>query len=186
MLNWPKITNHFQKLQTQIENLLQEDLHPSDAEIHKQKSNFVVSTDEALIRGLSLGLPEDEDERALIVFSRLSAFFEIGMLCLNPENSQPPQAQPNQAIIVFLYGQFKAISEKNQIQLPHVGPSRVLRSQSENLWKDLFLYPWIKNQNLTSFLIQLDSRYSFVVFSRFAEPWLKLHFEKIYNEILKV
>ena len=185
MLNWPKISNHFQKLQTKIENLLQEDLDSSDAEIRKQKLNFTVSTDEALIRGLSVELPNDEDERALIVFSRLSSFFEVGMLCLNPEHKTPTPG-PSQAIVVFLYGQFKTISEKNQVQLPQVGPSRVLRSQNDGLWKDLFLYPWIKQEKLTSFLIQLDSQYSFVVFSRFAEPWLKLHFEKIYHEILKV
>ena len=188
MFNWPKLSNHFQKLQTQFEKLLQEDLGAKDSEIQKVKSEFTISTDDAMIRGLSVGLPDDESERAMIVFSRLSSFFEIGVFCLTDTAATVKKASnpESQVAVVFLYGQFKAISEKKSISLPSVGPSQTLCSQNDKLWKDLSIFKWIKNERLTSFLVQLDQTLTFILISRLADAWVKIHFEKIHNELLKV
>lgn len=174
MLDWFKITNHIQNIQNKLENLLHEDLGAKDSEIEKTKLTFSISQDDILIRSLSLELPEDEDERLIALFSRLSTFFEVGIFFIE-----------NNPAVAFISGQFKSLSEKNSVVLPKVGPSQSLRTQNDELWKDLSIYKWIKNERMTSLLIQLDQKHSFVLFSKLADPWLRIHFEKIHNEILK-
>ncbi len=174
MFDWYKISNHIQGLQKKIENLLHEDLGAKDSDIEKMKNIFSVSQDDVFIRALSHELPEDEEDRLVTLFSRLSSFFEVGIFCVD---SAPA--------IAFIYGQFKSLSEKSTISLPVVGPSRSLRTQNDSLWENLSVFKWIKDERMTALLVQLDHKHSFILFSKLADPWLKIHFDKVHHEILK-
>ena len=61
MFNWPKLSNHFQKLQTQFEKLLQEDLGAKESEIQKVKSEFTIFA----LRAPSMATPcrEEAEDR---------------------------------------------------------------------------------------------------------------------------
>ena len=167
------------KLEKKIESLLVMDLENQNSP--SCTALFEPSNDPALIQTLSRELPEDVDDRTIILFSKLSIFFDVGILLEKDKNNWKAQAY-------FKEGQMNGLLDKSMEVKggPQITPLQIVKAPATPFLKQLGLDSTVRAPaDLTAFLLRPHDQVSFILMTRLAGPWLKNHMNEIHQEILK-
>ena len=167
--------NRFQK---RLEAILDNDFDKKVDET-EIKLNFEPSQDPLLVDGLSIGLPDDHIDRAIVSFSRLALLFDSGVLLENQDGKWKSQAY-------FEYGLSHLIKNdmRPTITLPPLNMFDILRTSTTPLLKKLQIENIKKTEHVASFLIKVSPDYCFILNSALPEIWLKAHLENIRNALM--
>ena len=166
------------QLQKRFESLLEEDIDKKHEEARTALS-FEPSQDLSLIRGISLGLPENHIDRAIIVFSRLALLFDAGVLLENHDGTWKAQARFSQG-----HSQLIKSQTKTPVILPSMTLLSILKTASAPMLEKLQLTE-LDPQNRTSCLVlKVSPDFAFILFSKLPDIWLKNHIENVRKELL--
>ncbi len=167
------------KLEQKIESVLVMDLQNNPSQT--AKTLFEPHHESVLIRTLSRELPEDLEDRTIILFSRLAIFFDIGILLEKENLNWKAQAYFEEGRMNPLIDQ--AMEVKGG---PQISPLQIVKAPAIPFLKQLGIHEKIRNpENLTAFLFRPHDQVSFLVMTRLAGPWLKNHMNEVHQEILK-
>lgn len=169
-----KITN----LQRRIESVLDNDFE-AKVEATERQAQFEASRDLSLVRGLSLGLPEDHIDRAIVVFSRLAMLFDAGVLLENHDGQWKPQACFHKGATQLIKNNSKAL-----LKLPPMNLFSVLSTNSRAMLEKLQLSELDPNQKTSCLLIKVSPDFAFILFSGMADLWLKEHMENVRRALI--
>lgn len=169
-----KITN----LQKRLESVLDNDFE-AKVEASERTAHFEPSRDLSLVRGLSLGLPEDHIDRAIVVFSRLALLFDAGVLLENNDAQWKAQAYFHKGATQLLKNNSKAI-----LRLPPMNMLSVLTTNSEQMLSKLQLQHLDPENKTSCLLIKASPDFAFLLFSGMADLWLKEHIENVRTALI--
>jgi hypothetical protein len=173
-----KIVSKISQIRRRLEDLLDNDFDHKREEKEKIKKTFEVSRDLSLIRGLPAGLPEDHLDRVAVLFSRMSMFFEAGIMMENQDGRWKAQAIFEKGVVETLKSQ-----NKSSLQLPHVKVLTVLRTGARPLLEKLHLKQLDPGNSYQCLLIKVSSDFSFLLLSSLPDLWLKNHIENIQGSL---
>ena len=176
-----KIHLKVSQFQKKLDDLFQDGFDFNESQIRKEKSRFQICEEAHLVNSLSRELPEDETERAFILFSKLHFFFEAGIF-LSRSDFKSNNWKPEMG---FLYGRYVHFPQAESMTLPPHGPAQVLRTKNISPWSQTKIYPFLKEGSMNCLLMQLSEEFTFALFTGMADPWLKVHTENIHQQILK-
>jgi hypothetical protein len=183
--------------QNRLQSFLENDSHAKHEEHEQLRKNFEASQDPSLIRGISQGLPDDHIDRAIIIFSRLAMFFDSGVLLENNDGKWKAQAffhhgiteliKNSKAPANSLASQTPAAQQTLQksleyaqvVNIPKVSLMTVLKTDSASMLKKLNLLHLDPNNKTSCLLIKVTPDFSFLLFSKLPDLWLKDHTENI-------
>ncbi len=166
------------KLEKKIESLLVMDLQTQEPSV---SAHFEISHDSKMIQTLSREIPENFEDRTVIIFSRLSMYFDLGILFEKEHAVWKAQAYFNQ-------GRLKGLTQESLTIKggANITPLQIVKAPALPFLKQLRIdTAAIKSEDLTAFLVRPHDNVSFVLMSRLAEPWLKVHIDEIHQQILK-
>ena len=167
------------KLEQKIESVLVMDLQNNASQ--SANSPFEPHHESQLIRTLSRELPEDLEDRTIILFSRLAIFFDVGILLEKENLNWKAQAY-------FEEGRMNPMLD-HAMEVkggPQITPLQIVKAPAIPFLKQLGIDQKIRNpEGLTAFLLRPHDQVSFLVMTRLAGPWLKNHMNEIHQEILK-
>jgi hypothetical protein len=166
------------KLEQKIESLLIMDLENQDT---RTLARFEPLHDSKIIRTLSRELPEDIEDRTIIVFSKLSIFFEVGVLLERESDNWKAQAY-------FQNGRLASLTADSlEVKgAPALSPLQIVKAPALPFLKQLKIAPTTENpEDLAAFLLRPHESVSFLLMTRLVGPWLKNHMDEIHKEILK-
>lgn len=166
-------------LQKHLEHLLEKKPIASHFD-EPSRTGFQVSTDLSQIDSLKIGLPEDTQAKVPLLFSRLTVYFESGLLF---------QGSPGnwKAIAGFDQGEFfplKGMELAIPFQFPQMTLIEVRRVSAPEIFSHLRAIKVIRNEKNQALIFRPHPDYLFLVTSSLGDPWLKTHLEKIQKEIL--
>lgn len=165
-------------LQKRLESFIENDEFDSKVDdVEKIQSSFEASRDLSLIRGLSLGLPEDHIDKAVVIFSRLAMFFDSGVLLENNDGEWRAQAR-------FHKGHTQLMKTRPSVKIPHVNVLSVLRTPSAPLLQKLNLQHLDAEEKSNCLLIKASGDYAFLLFSTLPDIWLKDHAENVRKSLI--
>lgn len=173
------IASKFNRLQRRFESILENDFDQK-VEESERRAAFEVSRDLSLVRGLSLGLPNDNIDRAIVVFSRLAMLFDAGILLENNDGQWRAQAS-------FQQGQTQLLKNANGklwVQLPPMTMLSVLKTSSSQMLEKLQLSHLDPQNKTTCLLVKVTPDFAFILFSSLADLWLKEHIEHVRTELI--
>lgn len=173
------LVSKISKLQKRLEAVLENDFETTHDENERVQKTFEASQDEALIRGISIGLPEDHIDRAVVLFSRLGMFFDSGVLLENNDGQWKAQACFHRGVTQLLKAQHKSL-----LRLPHVSLLTVLKTDPQPLLKKLNLQHLDPENKTSCLLIKASHDFSFLLFSTLPDMWLKTHIENIRKALI--
>lgn len=164
------------RLTKSLENVLENQDHFSEA-----NTAFQESDQPALIGGLSLALPEDDFEKAIILFSRLNLLFQAGFLF---ERSTGDENFSLQAY--FEEGLVKPADATRDLRMkfPDQRIDEIKTAPAADFLAKIGYKPKSDAGDLRGLLIRPTRDICFVLLSRRPDPWLKLHAEKVLKAIL--
>ena len=174
--------------QNRLQSFLENDSHAKHEEHEQLRKDFEASQDPSLIRGISQGLPDDHIDRAIIIFSRLAMFFDSGVLLENNDGKWKAQAFFHHGITELIKNSKapaakqalqKSLEYANVINIPKVSLMTVLKTDSASLLKKLNLLHLDPNNKTSCLLIKVTPDFSFLLFSKLPDLWLKDHTENI-------
>jgi len=142
----------------------------------QQRAAFEPSRDERVIEALSVGLPADELDRAVIAFNRLAGLFDAGVLLEKRDDGWAPLAS-------FRDGIAKPMRMDAALALPAVKPLQVLRAPAAPLLERLKLSDLDPRGNADALLIKPTPDYSFVLLSSLPDLWLKDHTARVLKSL---
>lgn len=183
--------NQVDILQKQLEHLLEK--KPLDKnQIVPPKPPFQPITDLNHIDLLGVGLPMDSLARVSTVFSRLSNYFDSGLLFEKRQLSSQDSNQVSKngawkATAGFDQGDFfplKGIEIEVPFQFPEMNLIEVRKVSSPNIFSHLESLKVIKSEKSQALIFKPHPDFIFMVTSSLGDPWLKVHVEKIQKEIL--
>lgn len=153
------------------------DSQPKKTEKQKTKP-FESSQDPSLIKGLSYGLPEDHTDKLVVVFSKLSLFFDAGIYLENTDHQW-------RSVAYFHEGQvFSLNSEQcHTLKVPHTSLFSVLACKSNSVLKSLHLEKLDPENKSQCLLVKPTNDCAYLLFSKLPDLWLKSHIEKVIKEI---
>ncbi len=115
-------------------------------------------------------LPEDPLDRSIIMFSRLSPFFDFGVMLAHDQDSWV-------SVCAFEKGEYFIPPSHSALNLPELSRHQIFRGRAKSLNKTLsFLNV---PEDYTPLLLQPRPTLSFLLFSRLADHWLKEHVSEI-------
>lgn len=170
-----------QVIQKQLEDLLEKQPQIQQEMPELPLKKFEVLTDLTQIDDLSLGLPQDTENRVEILFSRLTPYFESGLL-LNLSATKAWQACAG-----FDQGQYfplKGAEFEIPFQFPKLSLVEIRKLISQDFLNHLKELQVIKNEKSDAYLFSPHPDYIFLVTSAMADPWFKIHIEKIQKHVL--
>lgn len=165
--------------QKRLQSFLENDFDPQFEEREQVQKTFEASRDEALVRGLSQGLPEDHIDRAIVVFSRLAMIFEAGILLENHDGDWKAQA--------FFH---KGVSElfknnaKSSMSLPNANLMTWLKTDASAVLRKTNLQHLDMDHKTTCLLIKVTPDFSFILFSSLPDLWLQEHSENVRRALI--
>jgi len=165
-------------LQKRIESILDHDLEVPSEEVLQAKKNFEALTDPRLLRGLSESLPNDNTDKAVILFSRLALYFDAGVFLEADQNLWEPQAQFHRGHISVLKG-----TQKKKISLPKVNLMSVLRTDAKPLLQKMKLQALDSENKTACLFIRPGTDFAFLLFSSLPDLWLKDHIRTVTEAI---
>lgn len=170
--------NQVQLLQKQLEHLLEKDPLLEDNKLEKKP--FYPQTDLSQVDTISIGLPVDLKERAVMLFSRLAPFFDSGLLF------QEMQGQWK-AICGMDRGDFfplKGVEIEIPFRFPEMSLIEVRRVSSPEIFSQLMDLQIIRSEKSQALIFKPQPQFIFMITSSLADPWLKPHVERIQKEVL--
>lgn len=173
------LASKFTQLQRRFESILENDFDQK-AEEAEQAAAFEASRDLGLVRGLSLGLPDDHIDRAIVVFSRLAMLFEAGVLLENDDGRWRAQA-------LFHRGHTQLLKNNNgkiAVPLPAANLLTVLKTSAPQMLEKLQLSHLDRDQRTTCLVVKVTPDFAFLLFSSLADLWLKDHAENVRHELI--
>ncbi len=165
-------------LQKRIESILDHDLETPSEEVLLAKKNFEVLTDRRLLRGLAESLPNDNTDKAVILFSRLALYFDAGVFLEADKGYWEPQAQ-------FHRGQVGVLKppQKKKISLPKSDLMSVLRTDAKPLLQKMDLKNLDSENRTACLFIRPGTDFAFLLFSSLPDLWLKDHIRAVTEAI---
>lgn len=164
------ISRKLNRLQNRFESLLENENSKSDPD----SPAFEPSRDPSLVAGISLGLPEDHVDRAVILFSRLAMIFDSGILLENQDGRWKAQA-------TFSEGVARPLRKNSDqtVTLPEMNSLSVLKAKSFSLIKQLGI-PEEQNSIFLNeaYIIRPVPDFAFILCSSLPDLWLKDHLER--------
>jgi hypothetical protein len=171
--------NQVQILQKQLEHLLEKE-PLKETKTQTPKKDFQVQTDLTQIDSMSVGLSSQLSERAPMLFSKLSVYFDSGLLFQRA-------GQEWKATAGFDQGDFFPLKGV-EIQIPFKFPDMTLievrRVHSREIFSHLMDLQILRSEKGQALIFKPHPDYIFMVTSTLADPWLKPHMERIQREIL--
>lgn len=171
-----------QKLQNYLQKILENDglKSPKDS-LTDIKAPFEPRTDLSQLDDIGMGLPATLPERAQILFSRLSVYFESGMLFhLGHDDSWKPKS-------AFQEGEFYPLIADDRLtdfSFPQMTLVEILRLKNSPMQKVLENIGLITVEHTQVLVFKPHPEYIFLVTSLLPDLWLKTHSEKIQSKIL--
>jgi hypothetical protein len=168
-----------EKLVARLDGLLTKDFST------KSNHDFQIDTELTSIDDLALGIDDDPGIKIPILFSRLAVYFDAGLLFLRDRTRD--QFEDWSVIASFHLGVFFPIDPDvivHSISLPVSKVGDLKKSQADLILDKLKLNE-IKKPNQNFFFIRINEHLAFGLFLNLAEPWSKVHIEKIHRAILK-
>lgn len=173
-----RLVSKFSEFGRRIEDLLENSYDHNRTENEKIRAHFEVSKDESLIRGLSAGLPADHLDRIVVLFSRLSSFFNSGIMLENNDGKWTPQAIFDRGVVETLRNEKRPSMKMPSIELLHI-----LKTDVGALLEKLKMTKLDPQNETTCLLIKVSGDFAFVLLSRLPDPWLKTHVESILHSL---
>lgn len=165
-------------LQKRIESILDNDTEVPSEEVLLAKKNFEALTDPRLLRGLSEGLPQDDTDKAVILFSRLALYFDAGVFLEADNKLWEPQAHFHRGQVSVLKG-----AQKKRISLPQANLMSVLRTQAQPLLQKMNLQSLDPEKRTTCLFLRPGTAFAFLLFSSLPDLWLKEHIKTVTEAI---
>lgn len=165
-------------LQKRIESILDNDTETPSEEVLLAKKNFEALTDPRLLRGLSESLPQDNTDKAVILFSRLALYFDAGVFLEADNGLWEPQAHFHRGQVSVLKG-----AQKKQISLPQVNLMSVLRTNAQPLLQKMNLQNLDPENRTTCLFLRPGTDFAFLLFSSLPDLWLKEHIKTVTDAI---
>ncbi|QDK46355.1 GTP cyclohydrolase [Bdellovibrio sp. ZAP7] len=165
--------------QKRLQSFLENDFDPQSEERERVQTEFEASRDEALIRGLSQGLPEDHIDRAIVVFSRLAMLFQAGILLENHDGDWKAQA--------FFH---KGVSElfknnaKSSLSIPNANLMAWMKTDASAILRKTNLQHLDPENKTTCLLIKVTPDFSFILFSTLPDIWLQSHTDSVRRALI--
>ncbi len=170
--------NQVQVLQKQLEHLLEKE--PLDKKKEQTPRNFHAQTDLTQIDDMGLGLAPNLSERAPMLFSKLSLYFDSGLLFQRTGTEWKATAGFDQGDFFPL----KGVEIQVPFRFPDMSLIEVRRVHSREIFSHLMDLQVLKSEKGQALIFKPHPDYIFMVTSVLADPWLKPHIERIQREIL--
>ena len=167
------------KLQRRFEALLENDFTNRHHDEQDSNFDFETSRDLSLIKGISDCLPNEHIDRTIVIFTRLAAFFDAGILMENNDGHWKSQAY-------FKNGKSHLIKPNMQrvVALPNMNLMTVLKANSSSIINKLHLPFFNPDKEATCVLIKVTPDFSFLLISKMPDLWLKDHTENIRRALI--
>ena len=165
-------------LQKRIESILDHDLDVPNEEVLLAKKHFEALTDPRLLRGLSESLPQDNTDKAVILFSRLALYFDAGVFLESEKNLWEPQAHFHKGQVNVLKG-----PQKKRISLPNVDLMSVLRTDAKPILQKMNLQSLDLENKTACLFLRPGTDFAFLLFSSLPDLWLKEHIRLVTEAI---
>lgn len=165
-------------LQKRIESILDHDHDVPNEEVLLAKKHFEALTDPRLLRGLAESLPQDNTDKAVILFSRLALYFDAGIFLEADKNLWEPQAHFHRGQVNVLKG-----PQKMKISLPKTDLMSVLRTDAKPVLQKLNLQGLDMEQKTICLFLRPGTDFSFLLFSSLPDLWLKEHIRLVTEAI---
>lgn len=149
-----------------------------------KRTHFQVETDLSHLSDIGMGLEKDPSLFIPMVFSRLSTYFHAGLLFLNERSS--PESERWSVVASFVDGVYFPIDPDvivNTIDLPKTKVGQLKKGGAHHILGKLKLKELEKPEQ-SFFFIRINEVLAFGLFSTMAEPWLKIHVEKIHQQLM--
>lgn len=172
--------NQVQLLQKQLENLLEKE-SLQKAEPISPSTPFEANTDLSQIQEIGISLPSETWPRVEMLFSRLSQYFDSGLLFRKDD------ALAWRAVGGFDQGNYfplKGVEIDVPFKFPNMSLIEVHKVNSVDIFNHLKDIQVIKNDKSQALIFTPHPDYIFMVTSILADPWLKPHIERVQKEIL--
>lgn len=164
------LTRRLGRIQNRIESILETDPLKRDPDAPP----FEASRDPSLVDGISLGLPDDHIDRAIILFSRLALLFDGGLLLENHDGRWKPQALFNEGVT-----RTTASESSKGMSLPDMNSLLVLKTSLQPLCEKLgFRQVPFASKSANAYVIRPVADFAYVVVSDLPDLWLKEHLER--------
>lgn len=190
-----KITQLFSKQITELHKKLEVLLENSQLteENNSRVFNHAFEAERDLTQVDSLGfaLSEETQNRTLMIFNRLSIYFDSGLLFKKHSSKKNNKINDVtwQAEHGFDRGSAFPISKKSKQQnecyrFPNLTMVEVRTILTPQIFTQIKNLEMLFNDKSRAFIFRPHPDYIFLVTSTLADPWLKLHLEKIHKEVL--
>jgi hypothetical protein len=181
-----KISQKISFFQNQFERILDVDFDDSEQDIIKSKNSFSLVLSNRDYESLGFGLDGPGEKKIQSLFAQLSLFFEIGVLIQKQSSAiEKPQKTHWHALYSFCYGHF--FDEQSQLlsRIPITQLDQIFKKTELSGFETLKCNLWIDQQKFQAFLIPLSAEVHFIALTGMAEPWLKIHLQKVQERLLK-
>lgn len=175
-----KAKNKIVELQQKFERLISIDFEGTDEEVQQSKSLFQIQKENRDYNSLGYGLKTEVKNWSASLFAQMSLFFEVGLYIKKTPN------QEWNVLYSFSYGQFTKEDRLLNCKIPTTSLDQIFRKTQIEGFENLNCAKWIDQKNFQAFLLPLQNDVAFVAFTGLAEPWLKLHLEKIHQRFMQL
>jgi len=175
------IVDRAQNLHQDLESLLDLD-HWSPKE---KKPLFEIQTDLSEILSLRFQIEKKED-LVITLFSRLSPFFDAGLLLYRKATSSKTETWVNGA--AFYEGVYFQIPDEvinKNLVLPTLKKYELKKCAPYQILSPLGLTDLSDHSDSNAFVLKVHDDLTMVLMTKLPEPWLRLHVEKIYHSFIE-
>ncbi len=170
------------KIQAQIQMILENSELKNFQDNSTAATEFQITTDLSQIDSLSIGLPAEMFKRVSLLFSRMSVYFESGMLLYQQDGHWRSQS-------AFKKGEFYPIlpdEKKLEINIPPMSLDQIQKLNAEAFLKKVSMADLIPSSEATGLVIKPHPDFVFVLFSELPDVWLKQQIELIHKKLLLI
>ncbi len=178
-----KINQKISFVQNHFEKILELDFDGSEQEIMKSKNLFQPPQADRDYESLGYALDGLQSKRSQSLFAQLSLFFEVGIL-LQKQSDQQAKPFPWLSKYSFAYGHFFHEDSTLITKVPTTHLDQIFKKTETSGFEKLKCSRWIEKNKFQAFLIPLEKDIYFIGLTGMAEPWLKIHLEKIQKRLL--
>jgi hypothetical protein len=178
------LKNPFEKIQVQLEKLLDGENGKLAAPANEnQRPQFHASTDLSHLRDILRNLPDHRQEFYPTLFSRLSLYFDAGLLM----KIHPVQRELSRPEATFFKGEYYELDDSYPwIQLPALPFHQVARFHPHSVLAPLALEPLCDSDHGQGLGFLVSEEHLFLLFSELPEIWLKPHIAAVHEMVLKI
>lgn len=169
-----KITKVQKRMEAILENDFDKKLDETEITL-----NFEPSREIQLIKGLSIGLPEDHTDKVIVIFSRLAMLFDSGVLLENQDGTWRAQAYFQKGL-----SQLLKTESRTNLHLPTMNMFDIKKINYSSILNKLKIEQLENRSDLTSLVIKVSPDYAFVLNSHLPDIWLKDHSENVRHALM--